>query len=215
VIVCEFAHTTAYAFAEEVRRAVQEVCAATAPELRALLPALPPRVELFVTAGSGVIPETGETGSAVTPRLVVWTVDPQRPEGVEAIVRAHLRPALFHEFHHLVRGWVFYGGEPPESFMYGVVCEGLATAFERDAAGSNPPWGTYPAEVESWVTELLSLPVSASYTDWMIQHPDGRRWIGYRAGTFIADRAIGASGRSAAALAQTPTAEILRLAGVL
>jgi len=214
VIVCEFAHTKAYVFAEDVRLAVQEVCQATEPELRALLPALPPRVELLVTAGPRVIPETGETGSAVTPRLVVWAVDPKRPEGVESIVRSRLRHTLFHEFHHLVRGWVFYGSEPPESFMHGVVCEGLATAFERDAAGSNPPWGEYAEDVESWVTELLSLPPSASYNDWMFRHPDGRRWIGYRAGTFIADRAIQSSGLSAAKLAQTPTDEILRIAGV-
>jgi uncharacterized protein YjaZ len=214
VIVCEFAHTKAYVFVEDVRLAVQEVCQATEPELRALLPALPPRVELLVAAGTRVIPETGETGSAVTPRLVVWTVDPTRPEGVESIVRARLRHTLFHEFHHLVRGWVLYGGELPESFMHGVVCEGLATAFERDAAGSDPPWGAYPEDVESWVTELLRLPSSASYNDWMFQHPDGRRWIGYRAGTFIADRAIQSSGLSAAELAQTPTDEILRMAGV-
>lgn len=214
MIVCEFAYTKTYGFAEDVRAAVQGVCEATERELRALLPALPPRVELHVVAGTRVIPETGETGGAVTPCLVVWAIDPTRPEGVESIVRSRLRPTLFHEFHHLVRGWVMYGGEPPESFMHGVVCEGLATAFERDAAGSRPPWGEYPDDVESWVTELLSLPLSASYEDWMFQHPDGRRWIGYRAGTFIADRAIQSSGLSAAALAQTPTEDILRMAGV-
>jgi hypothetical protein len=48
----------------------------------------------------------------------------------------------------------------------------------------------------------------------MFQHPDGRRWIGYRAGTYIADRAIAASSRSAAELVQTPTGEILSLAGI-
>jgi uncharacterized protein YjaZ len=214
MIVCEFAHTKAYLFGEDVRLAVQEVCQATEPALQELLPALPPRVELLMVTGTRVIPETGETGNAVTPRLIVWTIDPNRPEGVASIVRSRLRHTLFHEFHHLVRGWVSYGGEPPESFMHGVVCEGLATAFERDAAGSNPPWGQYPQDVESWVTELLSLPSSPSYKEWMLQHPDGRRWIGYRAGTFIADRAIQSSGLSAAKLAQVPTDDILRIAGV-
>ncbi len=82
------------------------------------------------------------------------------------------------------------------------------------AAGSQPLWGDYPDDVGSWVAELKTLPASAPYWMWMFQHPDGRRWIGYRAGTYIADQAISASGRSAAELAETPTDEILRLAGV-
>jgi uncharacterized protein YjaZ len=99
-----------------------------------------------------------------------------------------------------------------ETFMDGVVAEGLATAFERDAAGRRPPWGRYPLEVERWVEELRALPVTAHYPTWMFQHPDGRRWIGYRAGTYIADRAIIASGRSAADLVATSTADVLNAA---
>src|SRR5260221_14724374 len=118
MIICKFADTMKYVFAENVRLAVQRVCEASERELRVLLPALPPRVELFVVAGTRVIPETRETGGAVTPRLVVWTIDPTRPEGVESVVQSRLRPTLFHEFHHLVRGWVMYGGESLESFMH-------------------------------------------------------------------------------------------------
>lgn len=105
------------------------------------------------------------------------------------------------------------GGNRPKTFMHGVVSEGLATAFERDAAGSSPPWGEYPQNVEEWVSELLKLPLSAPYSDWMFVHPDGRIWIGYRSGTFIADRAMKASEKSAAELVRTPTEEILRMAG--
>src|ERR1043166_9535998 len=138
MINCDFADTNMHIFAENVRLAVQRVCEASERELRVLLPGLPPRNELHVVAGTRVIPETGETGYAVTPRLIVWIIDPTRSKEVESIVRSRLRYTLFHEFHHLVRGWVMDGGEPLESFMHGVVCEGLATAFERDAAGSNP-----------------------------------------------------------------------------
>ena len=97
-----------------------------------------------------------------------------------------------------------------------VVSEGMATAFERDFAGNKPLWGEYPEDVESWVEELLDLPMSAygSYPQWMLQHPDGRRWIGYRAGTYIVDEAMLASGLSAADLVLAPTAEVLKLAGL-
>ncbi len=106
------------------------------------------------------------------------------------------------------------GGPPRMSFMDSVVSEGLATAFERDSGGRQPPWGEYPEQVRTWVHELLRLPLSAPYHHWMFHHPDGRRWIGYRAGTYIADEAIAASGRSAAELVLTPTDEILKMAGV-
>jgi hypothetical protein len=210
----EFADTSRYTFPAGVREAVREVCVQVQEEMPALLPALSRRVEVLVVAGDHGSPEIGSTGSSVAPRLVVWTVDPNRPEGVVEIVNARLRHALFHEFHHLARGWLFYGGEPVDSFMDGVICEGLATAFERDEAESVPPWGQYDSQVESWVLELMALPKDAPYGDWMFRHPDGRRWIGYRAGTHIADRAIKRGGRSAAELVNTPSAEILSMAGI-
>src|SRR5215471_2508534 len=201
-------------FPHDARAAICKVCDATDPEVRALLPTLPPTIKLAAQTGSFVIPETGEVGFAFTPVRVNWTVDPSRPGGIAAIAQAQLRFTLFHELHHLARGSVFRGGAPRTSFMDRVVSEGLATAFKRDAAGRFPPWGQYPKEASAWVTELLQLPLTASYEEWMFRHPDGRRWIGYRAGTYIADQAIAASGSSAAVLVRVPTAEILRMAGV-
>lgn len=201
-------------FPPDARAAICTVCDATEPELRAFLPTLPATIELAAQTGRFVIPETGEVGFADTPVRVNWTVDPSRPGGVAAVARAQLRFTLFHELHHLVRGWVLRGGAPRTSFMDGVVSEGLATAFERDAGGGLPPWGQYPQEASAWVAELLQLPLTAPYEQWMVQHPDGRRWIGYRAGTYIADQAIAASGSSAADLVLVPTAEIVRMAGV-
>lgn len=92
---------------------------------------------------------------------------------------------------------------------------GLATAFERDAGGARPLWGEYQNNVREWVEELLTLPVDAPYQQWMFSHPDGRRWIGYRTGTFIADQATLKSGLSSAELVRTPTEEILKLSGVV
>ncbi|HEU4991794.1 MAG TPA: DUF2268 domain-containing putative Zn-dependent protease [Luteimonas sp.] len=147
------------------------------------------------------------------PRRIDWVVDPSLHGGIAAIARAQLRATLFHELHHLARGWVRFGGAPPRSFMDGVVSEGLATAFERDAGGRNPPWGDPPRDAAAWVAELIALHATAPYHHWMYRHPDGRQWIGYRAGTYIADRAIAASGRSAAQLVRTPATEVLALAG--
>ena len=203
-----------HAFTDAERKVIANIADSTFDEVRALLPALAKSVTLDVASGTQVIPETGELGAATAPGRIAWIVDAGRPGGVEAIAKMWLRATLFHEMHHVARGYVMNGGAPPRSFMDGVVSEGLATAFQRDAAGADVPWATYPDEVELWVDELRSLPLHAPYPDWMFQHPDGRRWIGYRAGTYIADRAIAASGRSAADLVGTPAAEILALAGV-
>jgi hypothetical protein len=203
-------------FPDEARSAIREVCRTTEPEVRKLLSDLPPSLELAALTGTGahVIPETGEVGTALSLNRVRWTADPSRPGGVAAVARSQLRFTLFHELHHCARGWVLSGGPLPLSFMDGVVSEGLATAFERDAAGRRPPWGEYGQEAAAWVAELLALPRSAPYNEWMFRHPDGRRWIGYRAGTYIADKAIAASGLSAAELVRTPTEQILAMAGV-
>lgn len=201
------------ALTEAERELIGEICRTSEPEIRSHLPGLTEQIELLVGVGKDVIPVTGELGGALAPGRVQWKVDHTRDLSVEEIVKARLRATLFHEFHHLVRGWVMTGGERPKTFMHGVVSEGLATAFERDAGGASPPWGEYPHDVEEWVKELLELPVTANYIDWMFQHPDGRIWVGYRSGTFIADKAMKSSGRSAAELVRSPTEEVLRLAG--
>lgn len=199
---------------DDARNIAQKICTDTATELDVLLPALPDIVRIGIASRGRVIPQMGYGARATTPDSVSFVLDPDHAKGCAELIREHLRPALFHECHHLVRGWVLRGGRPPKRFIDGVIHEGLASAFERDAAGHASPWTSYPSEVGSWVNELLALLVNAPYVDWMFFHQDGRRWIGYRAGVFIADRAIAASGLSAAELAQTSSEEILALADI-
>jgi len=208
-IEVEFYATAGHRFTASERRAVERVARRTAIEVRRLLPALASDLVLRVEAGTRVIPETGETGSAGGTNVVSWTVNPADNRGVRAIVNTQLRATLFHEFHHLVRQSTI---APTEGLVDAMITEGLATAFERDFADANPPWGAYPDDVSGWVNEVLALPPGAPTRQWMFQHPDGRRWIGYKVGTYLADRAILASGRSAAELVSTPAEDILRLA---
>lgn len=199
---------------DDERRLAVNICIDTAKELRTLLPALPDVVKIRVASRGRVIPQLGYGAGAATMDSVFFVMDPDHAESFATLMQEHLRPALFHECHHLVRGWVMRGGKQRKRFIDGVVHEGLASAFERDAAGHAPPWTNYPDNVRDWVDELLTLSVSAPYAKWMFFHPDGRQWIGYRAGVFIADSAIAASGFSAAELAETPSEEILALANI-
>lgn len=198
-----------YAFSATERRAIARVAGLVTLEARRHLPALPAQIVLQVQSGSDVIPELGATAAAPGPALMTWTVDPGHADGVVKIAETHLRAALLHECHHLVR----QNAVTSQTLMDDVISEGLATAFERDVGGLSPPWGQYTDEAEQWVREIQALPASAKRREWLAQLP-GRRWVGMRAGTYLADRAMTALKRTAAELATTPTAEILAAAGV-
>lgn len=214
LLVCAFgacADTTAgvrtqffgtYPFSPTERRTIARIAGAAAREARQHLPALAAQITLEVHSGKDVIPELGATAVAgATGDWIRWTVDPDHPDGVVTIAEAHLRGALFHEFHHLVRGTT----RPTQTLIDQVVFEGMATAFERDFAGVSYPWSQYPDDVSKWVDELLKLPPNA-------EHPDGRRWMKYKAGTYLVDQAMKRLNRSSADLVTAPTDEILAAA---
>jgi hypothetical protein len=197
-----------YPFTPTERRTIARIAGAAALDARRHLQALPHQITLQVESGADVIPELGATATAIVPDWIRWTVNPDDPRGVATIAETHLRAALFHEFHHLVRGAVL----PPTTLMERVVFEGLATAFERDFAGASPPWATYPGEVGTWLDELRAQSPEADPDQWLYRHPDGRRWIGMTAGTYLVDRAMKRLNRDAAQLVVTPAAEIVEVA---
>ena len=196
-----------YRFTPAERSRIEQLFDDTEEEVRVLLPSLPRDLRLLVRAGTDVIPETGETGDAIAPSTVIWTVDPSRAGGVMHIVDTELRASLFHEFHHLVR----YAAVPSTSLLDDAITEGMASVFE-DFAGPRRPWAAYGPEVIEWVDEIRAQPPGTKGKEWFGMHPDGRRWISHRVGAYITDRASKGAGGSAATLATVPVAEVLRLA---
>jgi hypothetical protein len=89
------------------------------------------------------------------------------------------------------------------------VREGLALAFERDCAHNWNPRGFYDAEAAQWVDELRAAPSELTVDEWSERHAHGRRWVVARTGTYLVDRALRASGKTASELATTPTAAII------
>jgi hypothetical protein len=189
------------------RAELQRVADDAFRDVRAQLEGLPPRLVLVVRRGKDVIPETGENGTASYPGNVMWTLDPDRD--ALATIRTQLRATLFHELHHLARA----SRVETHTLVDRAVTEGLATAFERDAAHVDPPWGKVPDDA-AWEHDVLAQPPDADTTPWMSRHPDGRRWIGMRVGTAWADRATRSTGKTPATLVFASTDEILRAAKV-
>lgn len=190
------------------RAAIRTIAERTVAELRPLLP-LPPGELIIRVMPDRLENESGNSGNSAQPNVVYYRLDPTRPEGVRHIAEAHMRAVLFHEFHHLVRG----KSEPYLTLMDKVIAEGLATAFERDFAHAQVPYGEYPPNVAAWLRELQAVRPSDNDSPWMSRHPDGRRWIGYKVGTYLADRAMAITGKSSAALARLPTEQVIALAG--
>ena len=204
----EFFGSEGHDFSAQERDIVEDIARTSVSEVRKLLPKLPRQVTIRVQLGDDVIAETGENGTAMQPETVMWTVDPTHRGGVAAVARRWLRACLYHELHHLVRD----AAVSRKSMLDMAVTEGMASAFERDFARVNVPWAQYPPEAAAWVEELRALPEGTARRAWLFHHPDGRRWIASRAGTYLVDRAMRASGESAAALVALPTARVMRLA---
>ena len=203
----ELSHVDDYRFSWTERRTIQAIADTATRDAKQLLPTLPDDLVLDVRAEDDVIEELGYRG---TPggHTAYWLVDPSRSEGVVAIADEHLRSFIFFACYRVVREQTV----KPVSLMDFVISGALETAFVRDSAGGLEPWADYPTEVANWVAELRSVQETEPLAHWMRRHPDGRRWIGLKAGTYLVDRAMRASGQSAAELVSASTEEVLSLA---
>lgn len=135
------------------------------------------------------IPETGVMGMAYSPGYVSITFDYSLPYGVDAM-KSNLRTTVHHE---LVHAYTFSHDPWRPSALFGAISEGLANVFERDHAAGNPLWAKYEDDetMHNWYRELKQLPESQiKDTRYFFDHPDGRRWIVYKTGTWIIDSLI-------------------------
>ena len=202
-----------YQFKQSERALVTKILNESEPNVRKLLPSLANRLNVTVYPTQNVIPETGETGRTPNKSYIQWAVDPWDERGIEAIIRKELRKTFYHEANHAARMQkVAWHG----TIIADAIFEGLGTAFERDYAKSLSPWGDYDeAAIASWTDELLALNSKLeNRQQWFFDHPDGRRWIAYKVGTYVVDQAIKHSDETSATMVNLPAGEILKLAKV-
>lgn len=188
------------------------IAEAAAREVRTRLPQLPQRLILRVQPGQAfeVDEHTGDETAVLDAHAIMWTVDPGHRGGVTGVALRELRVSLFHAWHHMVRD----ASVSPQNLLDRAVREGLALAFERDCAHSLNPRARYGREAPQWVEELRHTNEDVTVDEWTERHAQGRRWVIARAGTYLVDRALRASHKSASQLATTPTDAILRWAEV-
>jgi hypothetical protein len=195
-----------FTFSRTDTQRIRAIATKAVPEVRKLLSDLPRDVIIRVFPRT-LQNESGSNGEPALPNVMYWYVDARSPEGVATIAARSLRPTIYHELHHLVR----LQTESTSSTFNRVVSEGLAAAFERDFAHVRVPFGEYPPTVTDWLAELTQLPESERH-EYLARDDGDRKWILNKIGTYIADRAIRRSGRSAAALVRVPTDDVLNFA---
>lgn len=170
------------------REELVSVIREAADEAVKLLPAelLYTNIILEPVPSEEVIPETGDTGITYDNTHVYISFDFNLPYGKDTLL-SHLRSTTFHELVHAVS---FDHNPWQPDALYGAITEGLATVFEREYANSKPLWGKYESDetMYSWLTELQDLPkTEAKDMNYFIKHPDGRKWIVYKTGTWVVD----------------------------
>ncbi|TAH35173.1 hypothetical protein EYC59_02510 [Candidatus Saccharibacteria bacterium] len=178
-----------------------------------LLPFGSSQVNFFVQPRAyNLIDETHDNGHTHNSEFIEIAFDPEYFVGQpEAVLKSHIQGTVFHEMNHAAR---YNLGIWHESFLDSCLLEGLATVFEREYAETTPLWGAYPSNCDEWLQEVQRLGEGIDTGQYMFAHEDGRKWIGYKIGTYLVDQALQRSGKTIVELTQLTCSDIMNLAGV-
>jgi hypothetical protein len=204
-------------FTESQKVFIRGVISNSEEEVRNLLPNLPDSIKVIVeNVDWNLDIVNGVTGRTETnhPPVVLVQISNSYQAGVIDSVYQGIKSTIFHEFHHLSRGWAIQDNKFGPGISNAMVNEGLAVAFTEIYTGNINEVNAYTEEADNWVKEILALPLDASYAQWVMgEHPDGRTYIGYRTGNFLVRGAINNSGKSILELSNLMPKEIIKLAG--
>lgn len=205
-------------FTNPQKELIREVVLSSEQEIRELLPSLPDSIQVtFEIVDWDLDVVGGVTGrtDTNTPPFVAIQISEKYPGGVTKAVQAALKHTIFHEFHHLSRGWAIQDNVYGPGIPIAAVNEGLAVVFSEEYThqtmeADSPPEATI---ADQWMKELLTLPIDANYQHWMFEHPDGRQSIGYRTGNYLIRKTMAKTGKNVLELSQHTPDEILEMAG--
>lgn len=208
MIEVHFVDSDDHVFTAAEQSAIVETAERADRITRAHLP-VADRLILQVESSPSVLEPAGDNAYAVSPTVIRWMVDPARD--IKEVARSHLVKAFAHEAYHAARFRFFPTESGTQSWPVVALCEGLATVFARDAVDAHEPWSQYdPVTIADWATELFGAPYcDEAVVEWKFRHPDGRLFIAFRVGTWMADRVMNALDRSAAKLVRKSASHLL------
>ena len=206
-----------FAFSKSDKKLIERKIKKAEKKIRKLMPSLPEKIEVIITIMDRDINivggTTGRTQKHDPEGQVYVYISNMHPEGVQGSIEASLDYLIYHEFHHLARGWAMEDNKYGPGISTAMVNEGLAVVFAEDYTRTVLEGNAFPQDVESWVEEVMELPQDANYNTWMNMHPDGRLGIGYKCGHYVIRKAMKKSNKSVLELSEMTPVEILELAG--
>ena len=205
-----------YKLALEEKELITNAIVQSEKKLRTILPTLPKDIRLIINIIDREINSVGGvTGRTEThtPGEILIEISNVFPGGVSEAVKTALEATLFHEFHHIYRGWAMKGNKFGPGIPNAMVNEGLAVVFSEIYTGKKFEVNSFSKEADNWVREILALPLDASYSDWVMgKHPDGRTTIGYRSGNYLIRKTIANSEKNILELSELSSDEIFSIA---
>jgi hypothetical protein len=198
------------------KKLIDRIIVKSEKEIRSLLPNLPKDITVTISISDANFDHIGGVNGQTdrnSPAKVTLEVSNSFPGGIEAAINSGLKIIVFHEFHHLSRGWAIEDNKFGPGISIAMVNEGMAVAFQEIRTGINLEHYQYPNDVNSWVEEILALPIDASWGVWMSKHSDGRHQIGYRAGSYLVRQAMEKSGENILELSKLTPDEVIQMAG--
>lgn len=205
-----------YQFSAEEKKVITEMVVEAEKRVRALLPELDEDILVNVhTTERNVDLVGGVYGRADAPGEMQVTLSTVSEGGVLGSANKALTSSVFHEMHHLVRGWTMTDNKYGQNHGIPVatVNEGLACVFAETYTDEYFPEAfDYPEEAAVWLDEIMALPLDANYGHWVGGfHPDGRFAIGYRIGRYVVHQAMAKTGKDILELSKMTPEDILSI----
>lgn len=187
MLLVHFSDTDDYEFTAEERDLIEDQGRQADATARIHLP-LVDQLHLLVEPSSAVLDITGDNANTMDAHRIRWRVDPIRD--VAQVCRTRLIKSFLHEAYHAARFRRLPQEASGRDWLEIAVGEGLATAFARDVGDAHEPWADYDkAVIGHWARDLVDRDMRTSdLTQWKFEHPDGRRWIAFRVGTWLVDQ---------------------------
>lgn len=195
---------------------LESLISETFVEVCKILPSLSKYVNILVRPSRHFIPETDNLGYAYDSETIFLYFNPKIPKGLEQL-KTHLRSTIFHELNHAAR--YEFKNSYDVNALENSITEGLACAFERKHVNGYQPWDDYSSvseqELKNWLKELKHVIYGQKEWDELLfSNPDGRKWVAYKAGTWVVEKAAKNSGKEVEDMLGMNASQVLKLAKI-
>ena len=206
-----------YSISNEEKYFVRSEILKSESEVKSILYSLPDSINVVVEKVDWDLDQVGGVSGRTesnNPPIIYIQFSKNYKNGNLDSLKMGIKSTIFHEFHHISRGWAIQDNK----FEYGIdnamVNEGLAVVFSEEYTGKTYVPNSFDEEADLWIKEIIDLPKNVSYSDWVSgTHPDGRTYIAYRSGNYLIQKAMSLSEKNILELSELSPSEIINLAG--